>query len=244
MEVLEEKSVKNRFSGAIWSDKEKNPTKTIDNYGALIVGCGATGGYSALFLARLGVKNFRLVDFDFLESVNIGSQLYKFEQIGETKVEALTTILTEFTEASNISINCNKVEELNWKAESVSGKHIFCATLDKMEGRKYMFEKWLENSPDNSIFFDSRIGAELWEVYAIPKGNTDKIARYKETLFSDGEGNSGACNYQQSSHSACGAALKIVELTTNWVTNQIIEDDYLPFKVTNNIRNCDYGVHY
>jgi hypothetical protein len=242
MEV--EEKVINRFSGAIWSNKTANPTKTIDNYPALIVGLGATGSFLAMFLARAGVGKFQLVDFDLLENHNIFSQNYPFHEIGNYKADALSNTLTNFSNATDVHLDRYKIEDLNWLSSSIQSKKIFCATLDKMDGRKYMFEKWLKKSPDDSIFFDSRIGAEYWEVYAIPKGNIDKIERYKATLFSDTEGTTGACNYQQSSHSACGAALKIVELTTNWVTNQIIEDDYLPFKVTNDIRTNNYGVNY
>lgn len=232
----------NRQSGALWYNPEHNKGKTIQNYPALIVGLGATGSYLSMFLSRAGVQDFTLVDFDTLEPHNLGSQCYSFSQIGSYKTDAAIENLNSFSSSSNLYSYNESIEDLEW--EGLNYHKIFCATLDKMEGRKYLFEQWLKDSPENSIFFDSRIGAEYWEVYALPKGNEDKIKRYRETLFGENEGNTGACNYQQSSHSACGAALKIVELTTNWITNIISEDDYLPFKVTNDIRTCTYGVDY
>jgi len=231
----------NRFSGALWFNKEHNSDKTIDNYPALIVGLGATGSFLSLFLARAGVKDFILVDPDIIEPHNNFSQLFSYSQLEQEKVFAANENMNSFATTSSCDTYVSKIEELDWG--HVNHSKIYLATLDSMAGRKYLFEKWLEDSPEDSIFFDSRIGAELWEVYAIEKGNQAKIDKYKETLFSDEEGNGGACNYQQSSHSAAGAAIKIVELLTNWITNNILEETDLPYKVTNDIRTCTYGVN-
>lgn len=232
--IAEEIKVKNRFSGALWANEVKSKT-------SLIVGLGATGSYLSLFLGRLGLKELTLVDPDKFEIHNIGSQLATFNDVGKHKVNAIKQHLLAATDVKYIQSYNRKIEEMG---SNLFYKDIICSTLDSMEGRKYVFNNFLTYSPNQSLFFDSRIGAELWEVYCIPKSNKEKIEKYKETLFSDDQGNVGACNYQQSSHSACGAALKIVELYTNFITNKVTEEpDDLPFKVTNDIRNCVYGIY-
>lgn len=233
--MIEIKEKVSRFSGCIWA-------KEIEKYPALIVGLGATGSYLSFFLARAGVKQFKLIDFDKYEAHNINSQMASHFDIGEYKTNASQKFLLDYTDVKIINLAQSRIEN-TYSSEFIDNK-IICATLDSMSGRKYMFEQFVANCKDDSIFFDSRIGAEYWEVYCIPRNSPEKIERYKETLFDDTKGNIGACNYQQSSHSACGAALKIVELTTNWITNIITEDNILPFKITNDIRTNNYGVYY
>lgn len=224
----------NRFSGAIWA-------QPINNYRCVIVGLGATGSYLSFFLARAGVKYFYLVDFDIYNPINIGSQLAEWADVGVNKTEAVEQKLYSYSSPNSVITYETRIQEEDWLLTSYP---IICCTLDSMEGRKFMFEQFLNNQNRHAIFFDTRIGAEYWEVYIIPKGNQEKIDRYKETLFGEEQGNTGACNYQQSSHSAAGAAIKVTELLTNWITNIITEDDYLPFKITMDIRTQNYGIYY
>lgn len=231
-----------RFSGAPWYEEMPKMSCTI-------VGLGATGSFASLFLGRLGIQKFNLVDPDRIEDHNLGSQLFSVNDMGARKVSAAADLLMMYTNPIDVRTNGVLIENLE-EHSSTSRNHlvtsnIVLATLDSMAGRKWLFEDFIaNNTAPNAIFFDSRIGAELFEVYAIPKGDTEKITRYKETLFSDEEGNSGACNFQQSSHSAAGAAIQIAELITQWAVNIITDETDLPFKITKNIRINDYGVSY
>jgi hypothetical protein len=115
---------------------------------------------------------------------------------------------------------------------------------DSMDVRKFIFEKFRKSEQLKSLLIDTRISAEYWEIYAVQLGNESQYVKYEQTLFSDSEGYTGDCNYQQSSHSAAGAAIKAVELCTNHLTNIEMDDDYLPFKITNDIRTQNYNVIY
>jgi len=53
-----------------------------------LVGLGAVGGYALEGLARAGIENFRLVDFDTVQPSNINRQLLALETtLGQPKVE-------------------------------------------------------------------------------------------------------------------------------------------------------------
>lgn len=54
-----------------------------------IAGCGAIGSWTAIFLGRMGVKNFRLVDKDRIEIHNISTQFFTPQNLGQYKVRAL-----------------------------------------------------------------------------------------------------------------------------------------------------------
>lgn len=228
--------MENRFEGAIWHGKIK--TKT-----ALIVGLGATGSYTSLFLGRSGVNNFELVDMDTYEYHNIGSQMASYMDITKFKVDVNRDLLVKYTSAKGIFTHNSRIEDIS-SYYGLFNRDIIICTLDSMSGRKYMFEQWLSINKSNTIFLDTRIGAEYWELYAIPQGDQEKIDKYKLTLFDDDRGNVGACNYQQSTLSAAGAALQLAEVVNMWITNELTEDTYLPYKITKDLRTQNHGISY
>ena len=54
-----------------------------------IVGCGSVGSTVAENLARCGVTNMTLWDFDKVEPHNLANQMFRQQDIGKLKVEAL-----------------------------------------------------------------------------------------------------------------------------------------------------------
>ena len=59
-----------------------------------IIGCGSVGATVAENIARCGVKNITLWDFDVVEPHNLANQIFRQHDVGKTKVEALLGILT------------------------------------------------------------------------------------------------------------------------------------------------------
>lgn len=225
-----------RFEGASWYPLMKSKK-------AVIAGAGATGSFFAFFLARAGVPNISIIDFDTFEPHNLGSQMISYDAVGQNKAEAVANMLGQFTNASNIKRHNNRLEEIS-SGYAYKWNDIYVSAIDSMSARKEMFESFLNTYDANPIFIDTRISAEYWEVYAVTRNNKSAIDRYKETLFSDDQGNTGACNYQQSSHSAAGAAIQGVELITNYLNNILMDDDYLPFKCSKDLRTQNYNVIY
>lgn len=225
----------NRFEGAVWYSK-------IQQISTTIVGLGATGSWASILLARAGVQKLNLVDPDHYEIHNLGSQLAGFQDIGVSKVQAASEKLATFTSLQRIQTYKQTIENVDALLQDYHAKVVISA-LDSMSGRKFIFEKMLENTNKKQLLLDSRIGAEYYEIYCIPMDNQQYIDQYRETLFSDEQGNVGACNYQQSSHSACMAACEMVKLVTNWITNEIMEDTDIPYKITHDLRTNSYGVY-
>lgn len=54
-----------------------------------IAGCGGLGSNCAAALARIGVGNLIIADFDFIDASNLNRQYFFWEQIGQQKVFAL-----------------------------------------------------------------------------------------------------------------------------------------------------------
>lgn len=79
-----------------------------------IVGTGGVGGYVALMLARAGIENLKLIDFDVVSSSNINRQVVaRTNTLGRAKVEVLKEDL--------LLINENlKIEAINAKIGSAN----------------------------------------------------------------------------------------------------------------------------
>lgn len=63
--------------------------EALSKASVFIFGCGAIGSNLAVNLARCGVGELTLIDFDRVEEHNIGTQAYSYEDIGSLKAEAL-----------------------------------------------------------------------------------------------------------------------------------------------------------
>ena len=67
-----------------------------------IAGAGGIGSNVAVFLARGGVRRFKLVDGDRVEAGNLNRQFYFRDQIGRFKVEALAENLRRIAPEADI----------------------------------------------------------------------------------------------------------------------------------------------
>ena len=70
-----------------------NPSKVRDRIH--IIGCGSVGSTIAELLMRYGLKKFDLYDFDFVEEKNIANQMFRQNDVGQPKVEALKDLMVE-----------------------------------------------------------------------------------------------------------------------------------------------------
>ncbi|MDD3865967.1 MAG: ThiF family adenylyltransferase, partial [Candidatus Izemoplasmatales bacterium] len=69
----------------------------------VVVGLGAVGGYALEGLARAGVGNLRLVDFDVVSPTNINRQLLALDStIGQPKVELAAARVKDINPDCNV----------------------------------------------------------------------------------------------------------------------------------------------
>ena len=83
----------------------KENCEKLKNSHITIVGLGGVGGYAVVMLARAGVNNFTLIDFDKVEETNINRQIVAtIKTIGKFKTEVLKEILLEINPNCQIQI--------------------------------------------------------------------------------------------------------------------------------------------
>lgn len=131
-----------------------------DNARIHIIGCGSVGSTIAENLARCGITKMTLWDFDRVEPHNICNQMFRQQDVGKLKVEALKDILTD--------INPDIVDELEMKPDGWQGKmlsgYIFLA-VDSIELRRKFVEQHMD-SPYVKAVFDFRTLLESAQHYA------------------------------------------------------------------------------
>ena len=200
---------KSRFSDAPWFEDG-----AIKETPLLIGGAGGIGSWTAILLGRIGFTLY-LYDDDNVEEVNIAGQFYTMSDIGLPKVRAVKNNVELFTDNKNIYDMNMRVE-----ADSVVTDYMISA-FDNMEARKVMFDNWTKAMDDgllgdNPIFIDGRMEAEVAQVYFV---TTDKIERYRETLFDDDTVPDLNCSYKSTSHNGAIIGGVITSGFLNHLTN-------------------------
>ena len=115
-----------------------------------IVGLGGLGSNVALWLARLGVGQLLLYDFDKVELSNLNRQYYFLEDVGQYKAIALLGHLKAVNPYGNYHSRVVRLTEDNL-AELLSEAHIVCEALDKPEAKALLVNGVLESFPDKYL---------------------------------------------------------------------------------------------
>lgn len=139
-----------------------------------IIGCGATGSKIALEIAKLGVKNLHLWDFDIVENKNITNQLFYIKDVGKNKVDALSNHILEAT-----GIDCIVHNE---KVVNQSLQGIVFVLTDSMDTRIEIFNNCIKYRPGIPYFIETRMGIDLVQVFTVNNAEVEVIKKYESSL--------------------------------------------------------------
>ncbi len=103
---------------------------------ALIAGVGGLGSFSAMELARMGIKNLILVDRDIVSYSDLHRQvLYDENDVGLPKVEAAKRKLTSINSNLKVEVYGSSVNYIELMDELVRKSDVVIDGLDNMTGR-------------------------------------------------------------------------------------------------------------
>jgi len=154
-----------------------------------VIGAGATGSHIVYLLAKIGMENIHVWDYDHIESHNVPNQLYGADQVGKLKVEALQEVILSMTE-TDIVIHPEKVT-----GAQALGEFVFLL-VDTMEARKEIWEKGLKYKADKELVIETRMGADSGRIYAINPLSPTHIKAWEGTLYDDDVATVSACGSQ------------------------------------------------
>lgn len=177
------------------------------NHRVTVVGAGATGSFVVLALAKLGIKDIEVYDFDIVEEHNIANQLYSIHDIGKKKVVALQEIVKH-----NTGINITVLDErfVNQRVEGY-----FCVMVDSMASRKEIFLNSIKLKTSVVLAVEPRMGLDMMRLYNIEPLNVASHKAYEDTLYGD----------DVAEVSACGSSMSVITssiLVASYVVRQII----------------------
>jgi hypothetical protein len=181
-----------------------------------IVGCGSVGSTVAENLARCGLTNFTLWDFDTVEPHNIVNQIFTQSHIGMSKVEALKQIL--------IDINPEIADRIEtkpdgWQGKLMSGYVFLC--VDSIDLRREIVEKHYDSIYVKAMF-DFRTLLESAQHYAADWSNLKMKKDFLGTMqFTHDEA------AVETPVSACGTTLGVA--TTVRLVSALGVNNYINF---------------
>lgn len=138
-----------------------------------VIGCGSIGGNVAELLARYGITDIVLWDFDEVEPHNIANQIYTTEDLEMAKTEALLRILQRI----------NPDIKVKWKAvyegQPLEGFVFMC--VDSVEVRQQIVEaNWY--NPNVVAVIDFRTTLLEGQTYFADWSNTKQKESLKKSL--------------------------------------------------------------
>lgn len=151
-----------------------NPEK--HNVNVIVIGVGSTGSFTALTLAKMGVQNIKVIDFDEIEAHNIPNQFYRLSDVGKLKVEALKEIIKDFTGIDIITENIEIGEDYEFELDMNT---IIISCVDNIEARKLIVDK-LDEQPIK--FIDTRFGGEGFSIHVTDMSNEEQVKVIKDSL--------------------------------------------------------------
>lgn len=161
-----------------------------------IIGCGSVGSTVAENLARFGVDDMVLYDFDIVEEHNIVNQMFTNEDLHKPKVEALERIVKEINPDCKI-----KLMKEGWNGHKLAGYVFLCC--DGIELRRQIVEENRDNIYIKGMFdFRTRLtDAQHYAADWSSKTSVDNF--YKSMDFSHDEAQ------EETPMSACRVALSV-----------------------------------
>jgi len=151
-----------------------------------VIGCGATGSRIVLSLAKLGVENIHVWDFDVVEEHNIPNQAFGMSDIGLNKAVALAALVKAAT-GTEITVHEEKVD-----GTQMLGEVVFLLT-DTISSRKEIWNGALKYKLKTNLLIETRMGADNGRVYSINPNKPGHIKAWEGTLYDDNEAEVSAC---------------------------------------------------
>lgn len=139
-----------------------------------IIGCGSVGSTVAELLARFGIDNFVLYDFDNVEPHNIVNQMFTTKHLYRPKTECLSEILREINPDVKIS-----VEAEGWTDQQLDG-YVFLA-VDNIELRAKIVKENMYNTYVLAMF-DFRTGLTDAQHYAADWADMKSKKAFADTM--------------------------------------------------------------
>lgn len=115
-----------------------------------VAGLGGLGSNIAISLARTGVGNIHLIDFDIVEPSNLNRQQYRIKDLGKYKTEALYDEIQEINPFINVTYDTIKITEDNIEGLFMNDE-IVCEAFDNPINKAMLVNTFLSKFQDKKL---------------------------------------------------------------------------------------------
>lgn len=157
------------------------PTAALTDVTVEIAGLGNVGSHCAWFLAKMGVNSFTLIDFDRVDESNVATQIYEHCEIGDPKVQAMSTLLNHLD--PSITVRCFDRRIETTPLDNAPLPRVCIAAFDSIEARRAYFTRRVEEHHFAGLWIDPRMAGESLQVWALRLPFEFESFGYRDTLF-------------------------------------------------------------
>lgn len=184
-----------------------------------IIGAGATGSWVAFSLAKMGLSNLHIYDFDEVGMHNLPNQMFGVRDIGRNKALSIRNIIKLFTGFT-----------VNAKNEKVDGsvplQGIVFMLTDTMKSRKDIYNRAIKNNPSIDLLIETRMDLRGGRIYVVDPKNREQTKMYEQTFYSDDEAEVSACGVSQTVlPSALAITSHAIWKLLNYINGEIVYNE-------------------
>lgn len=177
-----------------------------------IIGAGAVGSFTTFALAKMGYHDITVYDFDTVSIENMNAQIYRFSDIGRTKVQSLQEIIKDFADIS--------IKAINKKYEGEVFQDIVICAVDNMSARKAIFDAHKNMPYITNLFVDPRMAIEYAYIQAFNPNDKEQCSLYEKTLFTDDNSLQERCTNKSTIYTSQLIGATIAKMVKDVTTNK------------------------
>jgi hypothetical protein len=174
-----------------------------------VIGAGAIGSFTVLTLAKMGFDDITVYDDDEVDYVNINNQFYRISDIGKPKVEALASLVKDFTDVDI------KPCKMRTNKDMMLSNKIVISAVDSMASRKEIFDCFY-----GSVLIDPRMAIEYACIRTYFPVLGDSPKDYTGTLFNDSEAVQERCTAKATMYTASMIAGHVSKIVLDYLLDR------------------------
>lgn len=162
-----------------------------------LIGIGGIGSWLAYYLMKHGIPTLHVYDDDTVEERNAFFQLYRREDAGELKVDALADFARREGLDTEIVPHAERVTE---KSE-LDLSDVVISGVDSMNARHHIWEQVRLNGRVQ-LYMDGRIGGDNFHLYTLNPSDPSQLKYYEAWLYKSDQADQDPCSTRDDFHAA------------------------------------------
>jgi hypothetical protein len=185
----------------------------LTGLGITLIGAGAIGSTTAVFLGKMGACGLQVFDADHVEEHNWSNQLYRDEDIGKLKCTALSEVMQQFGGHSPNAVAT--------RYEDQPLTEVVISAVDSMVSRNTIFRA-VRGQPTVKLYLDARMGLDTLIVYTMHPQVREERSRYWDSLHSDADSLPERCTAKTICYTPLLATAVVCNLVKRYANDEAI----------------------